>query len=118
MHHSKRTILSKAGNLSNSQHGLLIAKHCAGYCKVVYNTRTMPPDVLGPSLVEYESMLRACLDSLAGCQVDSRAWQLAGLGVSAGGIGLRSPVVHAGAAYVASFVGAGPLGGGAYLGRV
>ena len=104
-----KTILRNAGNLACSQQGLLIARQCAGYGKLGYNTRTMPPQDLTATLQDYSGLLKDCLSDMAGSVISEDSWSLAQLGFQEGGVGLRDPVMHAQGAYVASFSAAGTL---------
>merc|ERR1712194_246019 len=104
-----RVIMEKASKLKNAHRANLILRNCAGCCRLVYNTRTMPPAIIGPVLKDYGDMLKHCMTSIVQENIPDASWTLAQLGISNGGIGMRDPRLHAEAAYLAAFTAGATL---------
>ena len=69
---------------------------------LVYSARTVPPELHTEALQAFQGDLRNALEQLVGDALPDRCWALAQLGIVHGGLGLRDPVRHAGAAYLGS----------------
>jgi hypothetical protein len=95
-------LLEAIGELPHAQSALLLLRHCASWSKLVYNARTVPPALHSGPLAKYGSAMRVTLERIAGDTLPDRSWALAQASVVQGGIGLRDPLVHAPAAYLAS----------------
>ena len=91
--------------LEDTQTALLLLRHCAGFCKITYSCRTVPPHLQKEALAEYSGQIREGLKEILQNEVDERGWAQAQLGIIGGGLGLRDPMKHAPAAYVASIIG-------------
>ena len=71
--------------------------------QVSYATRVVPPNLHQVALSKFNAALRSTLTHIAGNKaLDDEAWAQAQLGIKKGGLGLRDPVAHAAAAYIAS----------------
>ena len=106
-HTGKRVLKAKVlqeavGDFAHAQGALQVLRHCASWCKLVYSTRTVPPDMHSAALCEFNANLRRCLEKIVGDALPDRAWGLAQLGILQGGLGIRDPAAHAPAAYFAS----------------
>ena len=97
-------LLSGISDYDHTQGGLLLLRHCASWCKLVYSARTVPPVLHRSALSEFGARLRIALEHLAGGKLPERSWRLAQLAVIQGGLGIRDPVRHAASAYLASFL--------------
>ena len=95
-------LLEQLEEYGHAQGALLTLRHCASWCKLVYSARTTPPQLHSESLKRFGIGLRSALDGLLGDSIPDHSWELAQLGLSHGGLGLRDPVRHAPAAYLAS----------------
>jgi len=97
-------VLQAAGDLSSVQSGLLLTRHTAGFCKLAYASRVIPPQAIDAALHEFSDTLKETLQHLVGESVGQREWAQATLGVKLGGVGIRDPTTHARAGFVASFL--------------
>jgi hypothetical protein len=95
-------IMSQLGKMEDPQSAVLLLRHCAGFSKILYSTRTVPPRAHRQALEDYGVQMRQCLDEIMQKPTDERGWKQAQLSIAEGGLGLRNPGRHAGAAYVAS----------------
>jgi len=95
-----------AAQLSNAQGGLLLVRHCGGFAKVAYVCRTTPPAMVSDALKSFSDILRNHVGRVAQRSLEQREWDLAGLSIKAGGLGVRHPDEHAEAAYLASWMAA------------
>ena len=68
----------------------------------MYSARTMPPELHEMALDAFGQNLRGALAQLTGDTLPERSWLLTQLGITHEGIGIRDPVRHAPAAYLAS----------------
>jgi len=89
-----RPLLQAIASLDDPQTGLLLLRHCASYCKIVFALRVTPPQLLGSAAQAFDKAVRECLELLCTGQ--------ASLSTSAGGLGLRHAQRHAPAAYAGS----------------
>ncbi len=102
---SATVLLRSIERLGNSQGSYLLMKQCAGFAKLAYSIRTVPPALHRSALQSFSASLRGALTSVVGeIVMEDRCWELAQLNVQSGGIGLRAPDRHATAAYWASLV--------------
>ena len=97
-----KALLQECVKLSHTQAALQIVRHCGSWCKLMYTARTVPPSLDGDVLVDFAGSLRKTLECLLDDSLPDVSWGLAQLGMSHGGLGIRDPVRHAGAAYLAS----------------
>ena len=51
-------ILQAAGDLTSVQSGLLLTRHTAGFCKLAYASRVIPPQQINTSLHEFSDASR------------------------------------------------------------
>ena len=90
------------GKYDHCQGALQLLRHCASWSRLVYSARTVPPELHETALDAFEQNLRGALEQLTGDTLPERSWLLAQLDITHGGIGIRDPVRHAPAAYLAS----------------
>ena len=95
-------LLDALSEFHDPQIGLRLLRHCAGFCKLVFSCRTMPPSSHGIQLASYDSAVRSTFASLTGLALTDAQWAQASRSTSLAGLGLRSTARHAPAAYVAS----------------
>ena len=95
-------LLKAVGKFGDKQGGLHLLRHCASWCKVIYTCRTVPPAAAEAQLAAYDDALRRTFEEMMARKVPDHNWSLCQLGLSRGGLGLRSPRLHAPAAYLAS----------------
>ena len=84
-----------------SQDALLILRSAFGSSKML-NVLRSSPCVDHPSLVRFDSLLRSGLTSITNCALDDFAWLQSSLPIRDGGLGIRSVVVLAPSAFLAS----------------
>ena len=95
-------LLQALAELPDPQTALLLLRHCAGYCKVVYTTRVTPPALLGTALDCFDAAVRQCLEAFCTGPLTPEAWLQASLSTTHGGLGLRHAQAHALAGHAAS----------------
>lgn len=95
-------LLEALATLGDAQTALLLLRHCASYCRLVYTTRATPTLGLGRALEGFDAAVRACLEAACTGPLTAEAWLQASLSTRAGGLGLRSVARHAAAGYAAS----------------
>ena len=101
-----RPLLQALGGFSDPQTGLLLLRHCASFCKMLFACRVTPPGLQALAAADFDTAVQACLEELCAGPLPARASQQASLGSSMGGLGLRSAARHNAAAYTASVVAA------------
>ena len=72
-----------------------LLRSCAGWAKILYSCRTVPPTLQPDALAQADAHVRDALGRLLGSPLSADDWRLASLGISAGGIGARSAQEHA-----------------------
>jgi hypothetical protein len=83
---------------------LCLLQHALAIPKVLYTLRTAP--CYQSSLLEtLDSVLRSLLESICNIQLNADSWLQASLPISAGGLGIRSTVMLAPSAFLASATG-------------
>ena len=95
-------LLEALAVLPDPQVVLMLLRHCAGYCRLVYSTRTTPPTGPGPAFLAFDTAVRDCLEAACSGPLTAVAWSQAGLSTRSGGLGLRRVSSHAAAGYAAS----------------
>eukprot|EP00731_Ephydatia_muelleri_P024145 Em0016g416a len=97
-------LLSKLEDVASiyPQVALILLRLCAGFCKMVHVARTTPPHLAFGSLESFDSDVRMCFSNCVATDISDVAWKQAQLGLSYGGLGLRSISHHSCAAYIAS----------------
>ena len=102
-------LLSQVTSLSEPQAAIQLIRQCAGFSKLTYSARTVPPQLHAEALLDFESEMRSALSAVVGTQVEGRSWTQAQLSLRQGGLGLRCVAMHAPAAFVASVLSARDL---------
>ena len=97
-------LLSKLEEVASidPQVALILLRLCGGFCKMVHVARTTPPHLAFSSLESFDSDVRMCFSNCVATDISDVAWKQAQLGLSYGGLGLRSISHHSCAAYIAS----------------
>ena len=97
-------LLSKLEEVASidPQVALILVRLCGGFCKMVHVARTTPPHLAFSSLESFDSDVRMCFSNCVATDISDVAWKQAQLGLSYGGLGLRSISHHSCAAYIAS----------------
>lgn len=95
-------LLEALGDLENAQVALHLLRQCAGFCRLSYLARVVPPCVHTEALLALDGAVRACFEQLSNSTPTDDSWAQAQLSLKTGGLGLRSAERHAPAAYVAS----------------
>ena len=101
---AKKT-LDAIARLEDPQVGLRLLRNCASFCKMVYAARTADPAAMQEPFAAFDKDVRSCFTELTGFSPTDTEWTQAQLGLGHAGLGLRSAVRHAPAAYFASRVG-------------
>ena len=102
-------LLAAIRGYDDLQGGLLLLRHCGSWSKLVYSARTVPPAMHAGAMTAFRQALRQALEDLVGDGLTERSWEVAQLAISNGGLGIRDPVRHAGAAYLGSLAHATEL---------
>ena len=79
---------------------------CGGFCRLAHLSHTTPPSLSRAVLQLYDQDVHRCFSCTA-VDTSDTAWRQAILGLSKGGLGLRSLYQHAPAAFIASIFSAG-----------
>ncbi|KAL5515639.1 hypothetical protein EMCRGX_G000834 [Ephydatia muelleri] len=93
--------------LIDPQVTLTLLHMCGGFCRLVHLARTTPPLLSHAALQLYDQDVRRCFSSCIAVDTSDVAWKQSILGLSKGGLGLRSLHHHAPAAYIASVCSSG-----------
>jgi len=70
---------------------------------LTYDIRTCPPEAMRPLLVEHEANLRTLVNEICGVKLTDMQWQRVQLPGPLGGMGVRTTLAAAEAAYVATY---------------
>ena len=97
-----RPLLQALGELEDPQVGLRLLRFCAGHCKLTHSIRTSPLFSNTAALQEFDTLVRECFCGLTGLHLTDLQWEQAARGLAHSGLGLRSVVRDAAAAYLAS----------------
>ena len=97
-----RPLLQALGELEDPQVGLRLLRFCAGHCKLTHSIRTSPLFSNTAALQEFDTLVRECFCGLTGLHLTDLQWEQAARGLAHSGLGLRSVVRDATAAYLAS----------------
>ena len=97
-----RNLLDAVGRYHDWQGAFALLRSCTGWAKVLYSCRTVPPPLQAESLGQADCDIRHSLGRLVGSPLSEEDWRIASLGVANGGIGARSALEHAPAAYISS----------------
>ena len=84
-----------------------LLRQCAGFCKMAHLARGTPPSRAMSVLKAFDLDIRSCFSRCTAVDTSDQAWQQAELGLSRGGLGLRSISCHSPAAYIASLSSSG-----------
>ena len=80
---------------------------CSGVCKLAHLARATPPTLSVKALELFDLDVRDCLSQSTLVDMTDVSWNQAQLSLSRGGLGLRSLMFHAPAAYIASVCSSG-----------
>ena len=89
------------------QVALMLLRTCSGFCKLAHLARATPPSLSLKALELFDIDIRNCLSQSTSVDMTDLSWKQAQLSLSKGGLGLRSLVLHAPAAYIASVCSSG-----------
>ena len=87
----------------------MLLRSCASYSKLVYNARTSPAASIAAELHLFDQDVRGAFCELMRLSPDEDTWARAQWATSLGGLGLRSCMQHAHAAFAASVVNSASL---------
>ena len=85
----------------------MLLRTCSGFCKLAHLARATPPSLSLKALELFDIDIRNCLSQSTSVDMTDLSWKQAQLSLSKGGLGLRSLVLHAPAAYIASVCSSG-----------
>jgi len=88
--------------LEDPQIAYNLFKYCFSYPRIVHILRTVPPHISSVALKSLSVEYRSLIESIVGSNISDQAFLQASLGLQVGGLGLRNPVQHAFAGYLAS----------------
>ena len=110
--HEIETTLNAIAALPKAHVALHLLRHCASFCKVVHLVRTTPKDYIEPLLERFDGLQRSTLERIVGLSLSDQQWTQAQFPIlpnsklevaeAGAGLGLRSSLQHADAAYVSS----------------
>ena len=95
-------ILQALGEVPDPQVALQLLRRCAGFSKMVYSIRVVPPSFHTEALQSFDNHVRACFEEFTTLHPDQEQWSQATLPTSFGGLGLKSLIAHCHAAFMAS----------------
>ena len=101
--------LSALRDLEDSQLETTLLRSCLALPKVNFTLRACPPSHIGETAKVFDSTIRGALEGIVGGPISDWSWQKASLPCSKGGLGLRSAVKHAPAAFLDSSLRSRPL---------
>jgi len=88
--------------LDDAQVAYTLLRACANWNKVAHLTQTVPPSLFREAGTVFDEGLRKAFAGISTVIPTDKAWLQCTLPTTTGGLGLRSSVAHAPAAYVAS----------------
>ncbi|CAE7610039.1 unnamed protein product [Symbiodinium natans] len=95
-------LLEAVAELEDPQVGLRLLRACAGFSRMVHSMRCNPPEAQADALATFDGLVQRCFGDLTGIHLTDDQWRQASRGVAQAGLGLRSCLAHAPAAYLAS----------------
>ena len=104
-----KVLLDKLPSLKDPQVALRLLRLCGGHCKLVHSMRTTPPRLQSTSLSHFDNDVRSTFCSVTSLLPNNEQWSQACRGLKYAGLGLRSTLQHAPAAYLASVTASSPL---------
>ena len=104
-----QSLLSRLDDVGLIDHqvALTLLRMCGSFCRLVHLARTTPPSLSRAALQLYDQDVCRCFFSCTAVDTSDVAWKQSMLGLSKGGLGLRSLHHHAPAAYIASVCSSG-----------
>ena len=102
-------LLQALGELPDPQVALRLLRHCAGFAKMVFSTRVVPPSKHHNAAVAFDAAVRDCFERFSCLHPHAEQWLQTALSTESAGLGLRSMASHAGAAFLASRSACAPL---------
>ena len=97
-----RYLLDAIGRYLDAQGSFALLRSCTCWAKVLYSYRTVPPPLQAEGLGQADQDIRHSLGRLVGSPLSDEEWRVASTEVDNGGVGARSALEHAPAAYVSS----------------
>ncbi len=94
--------LSVLHDMRDSQLETTLLRSCLALPKFSYVLRTCPPGHISQAASQFDTAVRASLEAILGGPITSWSWQKASLPSNRGGLNLRSALLHAPAAFIAS----------------
>ena len=98
-------LLQALGELDDAQVGLRLLRSCAGHCRLIHSLRCSLLLTADAGLGDFDDMVRTCFSSLTGLHLTAQQWEQAERDLAHAGLGLRSVLRDAPAAYLASVGG-------------
>ena len=102
--HSTLILMGERLTLLHSQDALCLLRNAFSLPKILYILRTAPC-FLSTILKDLDNLQRSLLEDICNVELTSEAWSQASLPIKSGGLGIRSFVVLAPSAYLASAAG-------------
>ena len=104
-----RDTLARLPDLKDSQIGITLLQNCLALPKISFSLRTCTPNFIRDALTSFYDTIRETLSTIVGSPLEQWSWIKASLPYNLGGLGLRSAVEHAPAAYFSSLSQQAPL---------
>lgn len=97
-----QTTLDLLPSLDDPHSHLVLLKSCFSWPRITFLTRTVPSSLIKNQLRRFDYLVQSSLEVVLGAPLSPSQRQQVTLPISQGGIGLRSTVLHAAPAYIAS----------------
>ena len=103
-------LLNELPRLEDPQIAVSLLRQCGSFCKLAHLARCCPPEQTQEMLGRYDDSVLRCFEEATATELSENARKQAQLGLTNGGIGLRSLKLHAPAAYISSVISSGATG--------
>jgi hypothetical protein len=97
-----QSLLHRLSDLDDSHAEFVLLRFCLSLPKIAYSLRTCPTQLIENVLRRFDDLQREALSVIVGHPLHDASWSQASLPINMGGMGIRSAVCHAPAAYIAS----------------
>ncbi|MGZ6209896.1 MAG: reverse transcriptase domain-containing protein, partial [Syntrophales bacterium] len=87
--------------IDDPQVAFSLLRNCTGFCRVNYLSRALDCDMVHDTTNKYDEATRVALEEIIGTSIADQSFAQAQLPMRMGGLGLRSPADHLGAARLA-----------------
>ena len=99
---SAQQLLEAIGSLEDPQVALRLLRACGSFARLLHTMRCCPPSGQPQALAHFDTLVQQCFSAFTGIHCSPGQWAQAARGLGLAGLGLRSTLAHAPAAYLAS----------------